>query len=342
MSRPCYDVTMLLASLLSFAMPALAAPPTVTVSITLPAQAQQAGLDSTQLEQALTDAIGQQLHTADLQPYMDEMANANVLSAKGLGVDYASDMQRFEVGGGIGTAVNGAGFALTSGQGLPETGFALQIGVMAGLNLGIASPKDSALRRIRIYLNGMSATTQRDPFSAEFLNYGGHLQLQLVKGGDKDDGVRWGGMDLTTGYEFSSYILTLQQGLPVTTDNLTWNATGNMTLTANAQSIPLELSTNLHIFVVTGFIGVGGDYNLSGSSNATIGISGPITLSYNGQDSNVGAASATVSQDGSASTLTPRVFAGAQVDIVMVKVYGQLNVTLDKSVGGHVGVRVAF
>lgn len=321
---------------------ALAATPNVTVDITLPAAAQQAGLDETALEQALSDAIGSELHTVDLSTYMDQMANANVLSAKGLGVDYASDMQRFVLGGGIGTAVNGAGFAFTSGGGLPETGFALQIGVMGGLNLGILSGKDSALRRFRLYVNGMSATTKRDPFSATFLNYGGHLQIQLIKGGKKTSGVRWGGFDVTSGYEFSSYALALDKGLPVSSDELTWDASGNMTLKATAQSIPLELSTNFHIFVVTGFVGAGGDYNLSGTSEAEIGIDGPITLTFNGQEENVGAASASINQGGVASTFTPRVFGGAQLDIFMVKVYGQLNVTLDKSVGGHIGVRVAL
>lgn len=321
---------------------ALAAAPVVTVDITLPTEAQQAGMDETQLEQALTEAIAQELHTVDLAAYMDQMANANALSAKGLGVDYASDMQRFEFGGGFGTAVNGAGFAFTSGGGLPETGFALQVGLMAGLNLGIASPKESALRRFRLYVNGMSATTRRDPFTATFLNYGAHLQIQAVKGGDKTSGVRWGGLDLTTGYEFSSYIMALDKGLPVAADNLTWDASGNMTLRATAQSIPLELSTNLHFFVVTAFVGAGGDYNLSGDSTASIGIEGPITLTYNGQTANVGGAEASISQDGTASTFSPRVFGGAQIDIFMVKVYGQLNVTLDHSVGGHVGLRVAL
>ncbi|MSP57093.1 MAG: hypothetical protein EXR69_16070 [Myxococcales bacterium] len=334
---------MLLSLLLSvLGANALAAAPNVTVNITLPAAAQQAGLDEAAMEQALSDAIASELHMVDLSAYMDQMANANVLSAKGLGVDYASNMQRFELGGGIGTAVNGAGFAFTSGEGLPETGFALQIGLMGGLNLGVLSGKDSALRRIRLYVNGMSATTKRDPFSATFLNYGGHLQIQLLKGGKKTSGVRWGGLDLTSGYEFSSYALALGKALPVSSGDLTWDASGTMTLKATAESIPVELSTSFHIFVVTGYFGAAGDTNLSGTSEAEIGIEGPISLMFNGADQAIGAASAAVNQGGVASTFTTRVFAGAQVDIVMVKLYGQLNVTLDKSVGGHLGVRVAL
>jgi hypothetical protein len=321
---------------------ALAAAPNVTVDVTLPPQAQQAGLNEAQLEDALANAIGQELHTVDLSEYMNQMANANVLSAKGIGVDYGSDMQRFAVGGGFGTAVNGAGFAFTAGDQLPETGFALQIGVMAGLNLGAFSPPESALRRFRLYVNGMTATTQREPFTATFLNYGGHLQIQVVKGGEKKDGVRWGGLDLTSGYEFSSYSLDLQKSYPISAEGLTWAANGGINLRAAAQSIPMELSTNLHIFVVTAFLGAGADYNLSGDATATINVSGPIDFEYQGQTSEVGYAAAGVSQTGTAAEFTPRVFAGAQVDVFMVKVYGQLNVTLDHSVGGHVGLRVVL
>ena len=104
----------------------------------------------------------------------------------------------------------------------------------------------------------------------------------------------------------------------------------------------MELSTNLHIFVVTAFLGAGADYNLSGDATATINVSGPIDFEYQGQTSEVGYAAAGVSQTGTAAELTPRVFAGAQVDVFMVKVYGQLNVTLDHSVGGHVGLRVVL
>lgn len=321
---------------------ARAAAPNVTVDITLPAQAQQAGVDEAALEQGMADAIANELHTVDLGAYMDQMASANLLSARGIGADYASDMQRFVVGGGVGTAVNGAGLALTAGDQLPDTGFALQIGAMAGVNLGALSPPESALRRLRVYVNGMTATTQRDPLSATFLNYGAHLQLQLIKGGAKTSGIRWGGVDVTSGYEYSSYTLQLQKAYPISSDGLTWSATGDITMRAVGQGVPIEVSTNLHLFVVTAFVGAAGDYTLSGTADGQIGVSGPIEFSYGGQTTAVGSAAATVSQTGTASGFTPRAFVGVQADIVMVKVYGQLNVTLDRSVGGHAGVRVSF
>lgn len=315
-----------------------------TVDITLPDEAQQAGLDEAQLEAELAGAIGDQLHVVDVGGYMDQMADANVLSAKGMGVDYGSDMQRFAFGGAFGTAVNGAGAAIDGGTatGLPETGFALQVGLMAGLNLGAFSDKDSALRRFKLYVNGMSAETDRSPFSATFLNYGGHVQIKVIKGGDKTDGVRWGGLDFTGGYEYSSYTLALKETMPVSTEGMTWDATGTYSLSAEAQSIPVELSSNLHIFVVTVYGGVGFDYNLGGGASTSIGVGGPITLAYSGQSAEVGSATLTLEESGEVSPWAARGFVGAQADIFFVKVYGQVNVTLDESVGGHVGVRVVL
>lgn len=322
---------------------ALASAATVTIDITLPEGAEELGLNEAELEESMRSAIGEQLHIDDIGGYMDQMADANVLAAKGMGVDYGSDMQRFAFGGAFGTAVNGAGAAIEGGDGaLPEAGFALQIGLMAGLNLGAFSPKESALRRFKIYVNGMSATTERAPFSGTFLNYGAHAQIKIVKGGDKTDGVRWGGLDFTGGYEYSSYTLALSQELPVEQDPMVWNATGTYSITAESQSLPAELSTNLHIFVVTAFLGAGFDYNLSGTASSTIGVEGPIEVSVNGEKQNAGTAAASLTGSGVASPYTPRAFVGLQADIFMVHVYAQMNVTLDESVGGHVGVRVVF
>lgn len=311
------------------------------VQITLPDEAREAGMDEAELEAQLKSAIGEGLRTADMGAYMTQMADANVLSAKGMGADYGSDMQRFAFGGAFGTAVSGAGAALDGGtaEGLPETGFALQVGAMAGLNFGAFSEKDSALRRFKLYVNGMSAKTDRAPFSATFLNYGAHLQIKLVKGGEKTDGVRWGGLDLTGGYEYSSYELVLEESMPISTNGLEWDASGSYTLRAEAQSIPAELSTNLHIFVVTAFAGVGVDTNLSGTASSAVKVGGPITLDYEGQQADVGSATLSLTETGEAGKYSPRAFVGVQADIFALKVYGQLNVTLDQSVGGHVGVR---
>ncbi len=313
------------------------------VNVDLPPEAVAAGLDADAMEAELKAAIDEKLHVADMGGYLDQMANANLLSAKGMGADYGSDMQRFAFGGAFGTAVNGAGLNFDGGgEAVPETGFALQIGIMAGLNLGAFSDEDSALRRFKIYVSGMSATTARDPLEGTFFNYAAHAQIKVVKGGSVTDPVRWGGLDLTSGYEFSSYVLTLAQDMPVNSDPLTWDATGTYTLSAEGTSIPVEVSTNFHVLVVTAWVGAALDYNLSGTADSEVGVAGPITVSYDGKDADAGSASVSLSESGIAETYTPRAFVGLQADIFFVKLYGQLNVTLDESVGGQLGARVVF
>jgi hypothetical protein len=46
---------------------------------------------------------------------------------------------------------------------------------------------------------------------------------------------------------------------------------------------------------------------------------------------------------GTPDAYAPRLFGGAQLNVLFFKVYGQLNVGLtDESFGGHLGVRVAI
>lgn len=40
--------------------------------------------------------------------------------------------------------------------------------------------------------------------------------------------------------------------------------------------------------------------------------------------------------------VVPRLFLGAQLNVLMLKAYGHLNLASDGSVGGHVGARIAL
>ncbi|MFZ5478348.1 MAG: Lsa36 family surface (lipo)protein [Myxococcota bacterium] len=329
---------------LSVVAAALAAGP-VNVELVLDEDLQALGLDEAQLEEAMENAANEQMRLPEMGQYLAQMADANVLSAKGLGVDYASNMQRFAVGGGFGSAVNEGGFRFVAGEEpLPDTGFAFQISAMAGLNLGVFSKEESALRRVKLYVNGMKASTQRDPFTGTFLNYGGHLQIKLIGGaGDQEQGVaEWGGIDVTAGYEYSSYTLQLAQDFPISSGDLAWTAEGTYEISSEVQSVPLEVSTNFRVLVVSVFGGAGFDYNLSGRADNEIEVGGPLTYTYEGKAYEAGSATATMNASGFASEYTPRVFAGAQVNVFLVKLYGQLNVTFDRSVGGHLGVRAVM
>lgn len=308
-------------------------------------QAQQLGIDADQLEADLNAAIEQDLKLEDQSAFLSQMARAALMAGKGMGVDYASNPQRFVLGGSVGSAVNAAGARFGRGDdGLPKGGFAFQAAAMAGLNLGAFTDNDkSALRRFVVYVNGMSANTQLDPFKASFYNVGAHLQIKVIGAAGEGKTAEWGGLDLTSGYEIGGYKLHLEQPIPIEADPVTWDAEGNLSIGTDSASVPVELSTNLRILVATVYLGGAYDYNTNGYAKTEAGLIGPI-LANVGEESeqSVGRAEVTIVQSGADVQSYGRLFAGAQVELFLVKVYGHLNVGFDDSFGGHLGLRLAI
>ena len=303
------------------------------------------GIDSTEASDGITSSINEGLNLVDQEAFLQSMANAAAMSSKGMGVDYASNIKRFMFGASFGSAVNSAGFSFgRGGRELPEDGFSFQVSAMAGLNLGFSNP-DGFLGRVKLYANGMQLSTGGDSFNGTLTNLGGHLQLQLAKP-RSGTGVEWGGLALTSGYDISQYSLDLVQALPVDTEidgnDLSWSAEGTYTVAAETASVPVELSTNVRLAILTLYAGGGVDYNLVGEATSSISLAGPLDVSSSGQTATLGDASISMSGSAIADQLTPRFFGGAQVGLSVLKVYGHLNVGLNNSVGGHIGARVAL
>lgn len=318
------------------------------VSINIdPELAAQAGLDPETVEQKLDSALDEDLHLVDMSPFMTEMANAAVLSTKGMGVDYATNPQRFVVGASVGTAVSGNGVRFGRGsEGVPSGGFALQIAGMAGVNLGALADEESFARRFQLYVNGMALSTALDPFKGSFLHAGAHAQVQLIRPGGRRGIFEWGGLAFTTGYEYATYTLTLQEELPVETDALTWDATGTYTVEASAASIPVELSTNLRVSVVTVYGGAAFDINQGSDATSLVSLGGDV-LANAGGGVRLGDATVSTGAAGQGDAYFPRGFVGVQINILPVKVYGHVNAATDLaaerlSFGGNVGIRVAI
>lgn len=310
------------------------------------AKAQQFGIDVAQVEAELEGQASEALNLVDPEAFMDSMAAAGAIATKGMGVDYASNPQKFVFGGSLGAATQSAGFRFGRGDtALPQSGFATMVTFMGGLNLGIASKKKSPARRFLVYVNGMLLDMPSDrEFGGSMYNVGAHLQVKLVKGPNAKV-TEWGGIDLTTGFERTQYALDLARDLPITAPvgeaDLTWTATGQFDLTTTVDAIPIELSTNVRVLVVSAYVGGAVDVNTS-SSTSTAGLTGPISAKLRGQEEDIGSASLDVSFAGASAPVVPRGFVGAQVNVLMFKVYGHLNGGLDGSLGGHVGARVAM
>lgn len=329
-----------------------------TFEIELSQQAIDAGIDGAELESALNGAIADQLklgtpaqHTA----FIDSMVEAAAISAKGMGVDYASNIDKFVFGGSIASGVQEAGFTFKRGGDLlPKGGFGAQLSLMAGVNLGMGGEDRGFWDRIRLYANGMAMRLPSDrQFGGQMANAGGHVQIKLVEGNPDAKAVQWGGLDLTSGFEYSAYSFDLRQDdlaidAPMgSSGTATWTANGTYNINSDVLAVPVELSTNLRVFVVTAYLGGAYDYNMgTGTSNAQL--TGPIdgrVLAPDGStyDGDIGIATVSAGALGASQPHVFRMFLGTQLNILVLKAWGHLNVAPQNgAVGGHVGVRVAM
>ncbi|MDP2309732.1 MAG: hypothetical protein Q8P18_27175 [Pseudomonadota bacterium] len=308
-----------------------------------PALAQQAGVDAEEVRTQIRTATEGALKMDAPEAFLQQMATANAFATKGMGADYASNPQRFFAGAAVGTAVNGAGFTFVRGTDtMPEAGFAFQAAANAGLNLGFLSPDESFLRRLVVSANGMYAKGAEGSFDAELSNFGAHLQVKVIRP-EHEGLLEWGGIDVTGGYEISTYRLLLTHSLPIEVEGLRWDADGQFDLTATSHTLPVEVSTNLRVFIFSVYAGGAVDIRQQASATSSASLAGPVTASSQGHDLAIGTVSARLSASGDAeSVYTPRVFAGAQVNIIWAKLYGHLNVGFDDTYAGHLGVRVAM
>lgn len=333
-----------------------------TLELTLNQQAVDAGLDEQAIEQSLNSAIGEALKLGSQDQhdqFIDSMVEAAAISAKGMGVDYASNIEKVVVGGSISSGVHEAGFSFNRGGDLlPKGGFGAQISLMAGINVGMGGKGDdrNALDRVRLYVNGMAMRLPSDrSFGGQMANLGGHLQLKLVEGNPEAKILQWGGLDLTSGFEYSAYSFDLRKEVPIDaplgggSGSATWNATGTYNINSDVMSVPLELSTNLRVLVFTTYLGGALDYNM-GTGSSVADMAGPIdgrVLAPDGStfDGNLGSARVTANAFGESIPTTFRMFLGAQVNVMVLKAFGHLNVSPQPdamAVGGHVGFRVAM
>lgn len=306
----------------------------------------QAGLDPTEVESELGAKIDEELAARDPQ-FLAGMANATAISARGMGVDYGLDVKKFVVGVGLGSGVAYSGSLLgrDDDEPLPVGGFSAQLSAMAGICPGGFVPGDNFLDRVRLFLHAMAFDMPSDHIlTGSLQNFGGSLQLQLVDKADFKVGA-WNGLALTTGYSSTIFRLRLESDLPIDTTmdgtEIEWDATGRYDIDATAGGIPLELSTAVRVLVVTVFAGAGYDF-VTASADQTAALEGPVEATGSGETASLGTATLSLDGDAEGDRQMFRGFGGAEVRFAVVKVYGQLNVANNDTVGGHVGLRLVW
>jgi hypothetical protein len=311
------------------------------------AAVRRAGLDPVEVRNDLGADIDDELRVVDQQKFLEGMANAAAISARGMGVDYGLDVKKFVAGVSIGSGVADTGTLLGRGEEspLPVGGFSAQLSVMAGICPGGFVPGQGFLDHLRIFVNGMALRMPSgQPFGGSLQNLGAHVQLQVLQGVDAKVAA-WKGLALTAGYDSTVYHLSLQKDLPIATTSdgmrIEWEADGTYDVDATTGSVPLEVSTAVRVLVLTVFAGGGYDI-VTSSANSTAALVGPVEIEASGERASLGTATVSLedSADGDPGML--RGFGGVQIRLAVVKIYGQINLADNDTVGGHVGARMAW
>jgi len=319
------------------------------IDVELNQTALDAGLEEADIEDSVNEVIASELKLDGVTGFLDSMAKAQAMANKGMGADYASNIKKFEVGGSASSALNGAGFSFKKGQDtLPQGGFAAHVTLMGGINLGLMASKKKALgKRFRLYGNGLYMPLPGGAaFGGTMYNVGAHLQVKVIRGANAKV-TEWGGIDITSGFEYSGYQLNLKRDLPLDAPidggELTWTASGDYGLSAEAMSIPIEVSSNFRVAIATAYLGGALDI-YTGSSNLTADLTGPIkgTVKPAIKNERLGDASLAFTAGGLPDNYVPRIFAGGQLAIGPLKGYGHLNVAFNQTYGGHLGGRLAW
>ncbi len=316
-----------------------------------PAGAQQLGLQLSDLETQLSDELTAAFNLLKPKDYVRALTDAQAFSNKGLGVDYASNPTAFVVGvaGNFAVSLGDKGLGERYSE-RPIVGSAPNVSVMAGLNMDLIG-----MDWLTLYGNFFTQALTIEEVSGNLLNWGIHAQVKFFR--PQDDGLeilfQWGGIDFTTGYEYSRLKLDLEKQLDtplplaggVAATEALFGGIGTFNITTTANTIPVELSTNFRLFyVLTLFMGAGYDIQL-GNGKMTINLDGDLTAAnpMGGDDIDLGTANVIASESSKPTEGLPRLMAGVQINLSMVKIFVQLNaIPPDRAISGGGGLRIAW
>lgn len=283
----------------------------------------------------------------DLSEFSEGMGNAAAVGSKGShNSDYVNEVSIAQVGLGVGVGLDvGDGSISDLGDDVTSLGgFALNPVLSVGLNPNFI-PVDKIgpieMDRLRLFGNFMSYKMKQDDqdinMEAKLTSFGFRARYHLIDGKGVSSLLKWGGVHVTTGYQYHS--MKLDAAITVTesvTDGGaggTVSGTGTLSGDITTHSIPIEISTYAQIgYVFSVFGGLGTDLSY-GSSELSFDID--TTVAGSGTAAGfVADGDANLSGDGAPSPLLFRAFAGIQINVPILKIYIQGQRTLSKNVYG--------
>ena len=316
--------------------------------------ANNVGFDLDGLEAELAQQLEEVFHVVEPVEYLRALADAQAFSSKGLGVDYATNPTVLSVGvtGNATVAFGDKGFDEPSSD-QPVVGLAANISIMAGVNFSKWAPKPFG--DLTIYGNFFTRDASIEEMKASMTNWGVHAQYKFFRPKNVSTAelaLQWGGLDITTGIEFSRLKLSLEEPLttvlPVgegsTATNITMTSTGRFDFRSSAYSVPIEISTNVRmLYVLTLFGGMGFDFQL-GSNNIHVQLDGDLVGKdpTTNQDVALGTGVITVQESANPRPGKLRFFAGVQLNLWRVRAFVQGNLSPDRAAGVTLGTRLAW
>ena len=253
-----------------------AAQPSVTIEFDSASRQlleQELGLTTEQLTQLVDDELRALYGLVDVPTFLRLSANAQGMANKGLGIDYASNVDGLIFGVALTVAADAGDADVEDFRALSDGNTERVVPVSAGVQLSVMAGY-SVYDRLTVYVNGLYYRLQVDDLEGTFYNVGLHAQYKVFAPKGKRSVAQWGGLDVSTGIEVSRMGLDLDDtfdasGTLVTGVDLDTVSTGTLELVQTAISVPLELTTNATLlYFLTLYGGVALDLQFGSASMA--------------------------------------------------------------------------
>jgi len=323
----------------------------VTVTLTPQGKAIATTLNETpaQVQTQIQQQVESAFQTTNLAAVLRSFTDATSFSNRGLGVDYASASDDFLIGIAGDVAISTPGVLDANLHPTTPTteGGAGNFGIMMG-----ASLKGLNLPRWMIFGNGFYESASTAKLGGNLTSAGAHLQYRLVKP-ETDGGaavaLRWIGIDLTTGVEYTKWTLGLKDtltndytlGSGATQTSATVVSAGTFNLTSSTLTIPVEATTGFRILeLVSIYFGGGIDFTTGKTSidanldGTAVGDSGPA------KGMNLADVKITASGSNTASPAAFRALAGVQLNLWRLKIFAQGNLSQNSTASLSFGLRL--
>ena len=333
------------------------------------------------LSTKLQSDVNKQLDGLQIKRFLGHMGDAMVAGGKQMAIDYATDASIFSLSVGGGGVINSPTQQILSNPAtladdfnntLPEVGLGAAASVLLGINLRhfhLPKFRYFDFGRLQVFINFMTVSRQiataafDDPLSLRYMTLGAHAQYRLVRQHSVLRGglLRWGGVSVATGFDFSSLSALAAGSLPsgVASGNfvqggttlradVTWGGNANLGLDFGAASIPLEVYTNVQLlYFLSLYVGAALDFNFGASSfSADVQSARSIKVTLrdpNTQQSTEIAnpnAALNLNAQSAPASVGGRALAGAQINLGVVALFVQGNIDTARNLGANGGLRL--